>query len=151
MHDVGINKFIAGTVLLDPRSRRAMTDNRHPITDAGIGNLINTLVHRWGLEMQPGETVVTITPKVKVGDRVCTMIDSTHPQKSPRFLFRTAKVYIDQELNLPIRFEAYDWPHRQGQQPELMEEYTYSGLRLNVGLSQVDFDPSNRSYSFGRF
>lgn len=151
VHDVGLNKVLAGTLELDTRSRRAMDGNRHPITEAGLGNLIETVARRWAVEMQPGETQVKITPNVKVGDRVCTMIESTHPRRSPNYMFRTAKVYVDSELNLPIRFEAYDWPHRAGGAPVLMEEYTYTNLRLNVGLSERDFDPSNASYSFGRF
>ena len=60
------------------------------------------------------------------------------------------QVYIDKENNLPIRFEAYDWP-KGGKAPDLMEEYTYSDLRVNVGLTPRDFDPANKSYSFGRF
>jgi hypothetical protein len=151
VHDVGINKLLAGTVLLDPRSRRAMQDNRHPITDAGIGHLIDTISHHWKADMQPGVTQVVITPGVRVGDRVCTMIDSTQPQQRGTILFHRVKVYIDQEHNVPIRFEAYDWPKVRGQKPELMEEYTYANLKLNRGLSERDFDPNNELYSFGRF
>ncbi len=35
-HDVGIGKFLAGTLSLDPRGSMAMEDCRHPITEAGI-------------------------------------------------------------------------------------------------------------------
>jgi hypothetical protein len=79
------------------------------------------------------------------------MIESTHPQKHPSYLFHKIKVYIDREHGLPIRFEAYDWPKRPGHAPELLEEYTYDKLRLNVGLTDHDFDPANKQYSFGRF
>jgi hypothetical protein len=54
-------------------------------------------------------------------------------------------------MGLPIRFEAYDWPKHKGAEPELAEEYTYSNLKLNVGLSDRDFDVANGAYSFGRF
>ena len=53
------------------------------------------------------------------------------------------RVFIDQELGLPIRFEAYDWPKRPKAEPELLEEYTYTHLKLNVGLRDIDFDVSN--------
>jgi hypothetical protein len=151
VHDVGIGKLIAGTLALDPRGSRAMEDCRHPITEAGIGHLIDTLQERWAAEMKPGETHVTIQPGAKVGDRVCTMIDSTHPNRAQGYMFHKVRVYVDEELGLPIRFEAYEWPRRPGAQPELLEEYTYAHLRLNVGLRDADFDPSNEQYSFGRF
>ena len=94
---------------------------------------------------------MTIDPDALVGDRPCTMVESTHPTRSPEFLFHSVKVFIDRELGLPIRFEAYDWPAKAGVAPELVEEYTYRDLRLNVGLSDADFDPANPAYSFGRF
>jgi hypothetical protein len=150
-HDVGIGKVIAGTLALDPRGSRAMEGNLHPVTDAGIGHLIDTVAARWRAEMKPGETQVGVHPNARVGARVCTMIESTHPQRSPRYLFYRVKVYIDHELGVPIRFEAYDWPHRAGEAPELVEEYTYMNLRLNTGLTDRDFDPTNKQYSFGRF
>lgn len=150
-HDVGLGKVIAGTLLLDPRGSRAMEDCRHPITEAGIGHMIETVYERWQAEMKEGETQVTIANGTRVGNRVCTMIESMHPQHHSSYLFYKVKVYIDQELGLPIRFEAYDWPRRPGQAGELLEEYTYMNLRLNAGLHERDFDPNNSQYSFGRF
>jgi hypothetical protein len=150
VHDVGIGKLLAGTLALDPRSRRAMEDNRHPITDAGLGHMIEELYSRWETEMKHGETLVAIR-EVQVGARPCTMVESTHPVKGPNYLFHKVKVYIDHEHGMPIRFEAYDWPRRAGAQPELVEEYIYANLRLNPGLRESEFDPSNAQYSFGRF
>ena len=86
-----------------------------------------------------------------VGSRPCTMIESTHPHRLPRLLFYRVRVYIDRDLGLPVRFEAYDWPANPQATPELMEEYTYTDIKLNVGLSDGDFDVSNKTYAFGRF
>jgi Protein of unknown function (DUF1571) len=151
VHDVGLGKLLAGTLALDPRGARAMQDCRHPITEAGLGHLIDQIARGWEAEMTPGETRVVIRPRALVNRRPCTLIESTHPQKQPSFLFHQVKVYIDQELGLPIRFEAYDWPRRPGGVPELVEEYTFLNLRLNVGLRDGDFDAANPNYAFGRF
>lgn len=150
VHDVGLGKLLAGTLHLDPRSKMAMEDCRHPINEAGLGHMIREISTRWAAEMKHGETVVTIRRDVRVGDRVCTMIESKHPERHPSYLFHKVKVYIDREHDLPIRFEAYDWPRRGGQ-AELVEEYSYVDLKLDTGLSEHDFDPNNRAYSFGRF
>ena len=74
-----------------------------------------------------------------------------HPVRRPEFLHYRVRVYIDNELGLPIRFEAYDWPRRARVEPELLEEYSYMHLKLNVGLRDIDFDVANSAYSFGRF
>lgn len=151
VHDVGIGRLVAGSLHLDPRSRRAMDGNRHPITDAGIGFMTDTLLEGWHREMNPLDTVVTIREGVLVNKRPSTMIVCNHPRRAPHFVFHEVRLYIDDEFGLPIRFEAYDFPQRVGETPPLVEEYTYTDLRLNVGLSDYDFDPSNKAYSFGRF
>lgn len=151
VHDVGIGKLLAGTLKLDPRSSMAMEDCRHPITDAGLGHMIDEIAERWDIELKPGESRVTIHHNAKVGSRACTMIESEHPKYHPDFMFHLVKVYIDHDLGLPIRFEAYGWPHHEGGEPILLEEYTYTDLKTDVGLTARDFDPSNSAYSFGRF
>jgi hypothetical protein len=150
-HDVGIGKLLAGTMHLDPRGSMAMEDTRHPITEAGIGSLIDTVAKHWAVELTPEESVIAFHPNIRVGNHPCTMIESDHPRRLPHFLYHKVKLYIDHEHGLPIRFEAYDWPKQPGAAPELIEEYTYLDLKTNVGLGDHDFDPNNKQYSYGRF
>ena len=150
-HDVGIGKVIAGTMDLDPKGSMAMESSLHPITEAGIGHLIDTVAHHWSAELKPGESVIHFRENLRIGKSLCTMIESTHPLKHPNYRFYRVRLYIDRENGLPIRFEAYDWPARPGVEGELLEEYTYLDLKTNVGLTDLDFDTRNKAYSFGRF
>ncbi len=150
-HEPGVLRVLAGTMILDPKGSMAMEESRHPITEAGIGALIETVIERWNTELDASETTVDIHPHAKVGDRACTMIDTLHPTRNPSYLFHKVKVFIDHEHGLPIRFEAYDWPKHKGGEPELVEEYTYSDLKTDIGYTDTDFDPANPHYSFGRF
>ncbi len=139
VHDVGLGKLIAGTLALDPRSSMAMEDCRHPITDAGLDHLIEEVYERWEAELQPGESLVKITPGVRVANRPCTMIESTHPVKRPNYLFHQVKLYIDNELGLPIRFEAYDWP-----QPRRNRPGPDGGV--HVHQPTVEYGPARRGF-----
>lgn len=150
-HDVGLGRLIAGTLHLDPTGARAMADCRHPITEAGIGPLLDTLEARWTAELDSSESRVDFRDVQEVGARPCRCITVTHTRQSPDFMFYRVHLYIDRELGLPIRFEAFDWPSSPGANPVLLEEYTYSDLKLNVGLGDIDFDVSNSAYAFGRF
>lgn len=150
-HDAGFVKVLAGTMHLDPKGGVAMEDNRHPITEAGLGNMIDTVRRRWEVELKPGETRVEFHPHMRLGDRPCTMIETTHPNHDGSFVFHRVRLYIDDQLGLPVRLEGYDWPKRPGTEPELLEEYTYANLKINPGLSDRDFDPDNPTYSYGRF
>lgn len=149
-HDVGLGRLIAGTLHLDPRGARAMSDCRHPITEAGIGPMLDTLEARWTAELDSRETRVNFCEK-KVGSRPCHRITVTHSRKSPDYMFYRVHLYIDDALGLPIHFEAFDWPEAPDAEPPLVEEYSYNDLELNVGLSEIDFDVSNSAYAFGRF
>ena len=150
-HDVGFTKFLAGTLELEPSSSRAMEDNRHPITEAGIGALINTVARRWAAELSSDESVIVFDSDMTIGPRHCQLIESIHTRCQPDFQFYKVRLFIDSELNLPIRFEGYEWPREPGAPADLAEEYSYINLKLNVGLGDIDFDACNRQYSFGRF
>jgi hypothetical protein len=150
-HDVGFTKLVAGTIEIEPTSARAMEENRHPITQAGIGALIDTVARRWTAELRPDESIVNFDSEMMVGTRPCLMVESIHPRRHPRYLLHKVRLFIDSELNLPIRFEGYDWPKEEGAPAELVEEYSYMNLKLNVGLGDIDFDTANPNYCFGRF
>lgn len=150
-HDVGFTKLLAGTMRLDPTGARAMESSRHPITNAGISHLIDTVVDRWTAELKDGESVVLFDSRMRLGSAPCLLIEAIHPEKQPHFLFHKVRLFIDEKLGIPVRFEAYDWPEKPGEAPELVEEYAYDGVKLNVGLSESDFDASNPLYAFGRF
>jgi len=135
-------------VKLDPAGFMAMLGQRYPISKIGFENLVTELIQKGQRDRQRDECLVKFFKKAKVGERVCTMIEVTHPVERAYFDFYRAQIYIDDELNVPIRYAAWTWPQSAGGQPELLEEYTYSNLRLNVGLSKKDFDPDNEQYNF---
>jgi hypothetical protein len=139
---------IVGAVQLKPNSPLAMKGNRYPITEVGIMNLTRRLIEVGESDRKYGECDVKHVPSAKVNGRICTLIQVTHPVPRKNFRYHKALIYIDDELNIPIRFEAYDWPKEEGGQPVLLEEYTYVKIKLNAGLVDADFDPRNPNYKF---
>ncbi len=142
-------RAMVGTVSLKPNSMIAMQGNRYAITEIGVENLARRLVEVAEHDKQFGECDVQFFPNAKVNGRVCTCVQVTHPVPRRNFRFHLARVFIDDELLVPIRYEAYDWPHEEGGQPVLMEEYTYMNIKINNGFTDADFDPKNTSYKFG--
>ncbi len=137
-----------GTFSFNPTSAIAMEGNRYPITQIGVANLTHRLIEVAEHDKQYGECDVQIRKNAKVNNRVCTIIEVTHPIPRRNFLFHKAVVYVDDEMNIPIRYEAYSWPKVPGGQPVLDEEYTYVNMKLNVGLTNADFDIHNPMYHF---
>lgn len=146
-HGVGIRK-IAGTVPLLPTGAMAMQDNRYPITEIGFLNLTKRLVEVAEADKNYGECEVKFFKNAKINDRSVTCIQVVHPVPRKNFKFNLARVYVDDELNIPVRYESYDWPASPGGKPELLEEYTYMNVKLNNGFTDADFNENNTSYHF---
>jgi len=146
-HGTGLRaKF--GTVSLKPTGVVAMRGQRYPITELGIKNLIRRLLEVGQQDAQYGECEVKFLKGAKIKDRQCTCIQVVHPVPRRNFLFHLARIFVDDEFNMPIRYEAYDWPKTAGDPPELIEEYTYMDLKLNNGFTDADFDIRNPNYRF---
>jgi outer membrane lipoprotein-sorting protein len=72
----------------------------------------------------------------------------THLVRTPDEPYAAARTYVDDEYGVPIRYEGYTWPEKPDGERVLVEEYTYSSVQLNVGLTDQDFDPDNSQYNF---
>ncbi|MCC7086275.1 MAG: DUF1571 domain-containing protein [Pirellulales bacterium] len=144
----GTLRYKFGTVSLAPNSVMAMKGQRYPITELGIYNLTKRLAEQGTKDMQYGECDVKFYKDYKVAGRPCLMIQVEHPVPRRNFIFHMAKIYVDDEWQIPIRYEAYDWPLQQGGEPQLLEEYTYMNIKLNEGYTDADFDVHNRQYQF---
>ncbi len=136
------------TARLDPDGSMAMKGNRYPIYEAGIENLIVKLIEKATRDRAAGDCIVNYSDTASINKRPCKMIELIHNEKRQPYEFHRAKVYIDKELDLPVRYVCWDWPSTKGGKPRLMEEYTYVNLKVNVGLTDKDFDHKNPKYDY---
>ncbi len=151
------NKLIAhetGTIIrlrriyLDPTGWVAMRGNRHPITDAGLENLVKQLIQKAERDRAAGNCTTNYVDDAMINERPCTLIEVIHAEQRVPYEFHKAQVFIDQELGVPVRFASYGWPRVSGEEPPLQEEYTYVNIAVNVGLQNEDFSPDNPAYAF---
>jgi hypothetical protein len=147
-HEGGFRGRFLPTMPLSPTGMMAMRGQRYPITEIGIENLIVKLIERGETAKRFNDVTCNFRKNAKVRDRVCTVLEVNQPTRHPELEFHQAQVFIDDELTLPIRYVAYDWPAAAGAAPDLIEEYNYIDLKLNVGLTDADFDPRNPQYAF---
>ncbi|MCA9246629.1 MAG: DUF1571 domain-containing protein, partial [Planctomycetales bacterium] len=137
-HEGGAKLFLP-TVQIDPNGLIAMRGQRYPITEVGVRNLTARLVEVAEEDAKFAECDVKHFQGAKVNGRVCNCIQVTHPVRRANFRYHIARIFIDQEDQVPVRFESYDWPAREGGKPVLLEEYTYMNMKFNVGLTDADF------------
>jgi len=136
-------KRLVGKLHLDPQGATAMNGQKRPITDVGFRNLTAKLIRLWEAESKFEECEVTSNADTRIDGRSTTMFQVTHPLPRQNFNAHVARIFFDNELRVPIHYDAYSWPPQEGAQPSLEESYTYRNLKFNNGFTARDFDAYN--------
>jgi hypothetical protein len=147
-HTTGFKDTLVGTLTLKPDSPRAMEGNRRPITNIGMLNLTIKTIDACHRGLQYPDVDVRFIPGAKLNGRMCTCMQSTNRTPRRDSTFHMTRLFVDDEWKLPIRYEAYEWPAKAGEQPPLAEEYTYLNLKFNNSFTDADYDPRNPNYRF---
>jgi outer membrane lipoprotein-sorting protein len=109
---------VMGTMKLDPTSRRALADSKHPITEIGFG----TIVDRTSRDIREGR----LSSKSPTDEAVLG-------REAYRFDVGSTSVWIDRELKLPIQVEVRD------PAGALLERHRFTNIRINPGLTDQVF------------
>ena len=138
----GMLTLILPTFAISPDGPTAMKDNLHPITDAGIGNLIETIISNNSIALANNDLKLFFRGEAKVDGRPALVVERILP-KVEGYPAHRAKLYIDKEYNLPVKLVLHDWSN------QLIANYEYRKLVLNPGLKPIDFERYNKEYRFG--
>jgi hypothetical protein len=143
-------RFAHVTVAVAPDAPAAFRDNNHPITEIGFRSMLLQLLRYGREDLNYGECEVKYYTGAKINGRVATVAEIVHPVRRSHFQYHKAQVFIDDQLQLPVRFVVYDWPAQDGGNPPLIEEFTVVDIKLNVGLADAEFDHRNPDYHFSK-
>ena len=149
-HPVGLSRLLVPRLKLPPDHPMILAESRHPMNQAGLGNLIRKLIgfRRKDLEESDEVTVLDrlVTPEGK------SWLRSTHVHLQPRpgRPLSETEILYDPLSRIPFRFTGYDWPAPGQPEKPLGERYCYEDLVPDAGLTPHDFDPSNPEYAFHR-
>jgi len=146
-HEGGMKRML-GTHFLEPDGYLAMAGQKYPLTDIGLENLLLKLIEKGERDKQHGHCHVKLEGGAKVGGRECSILEVVHPVKKPHYEFHKAQVFMDNEWKIPVRYAAFGWPEGSEGELEVIEEYTYQNVKINVGLTDKDFDVANSDYNF---
>ena len=121
----------------------ALKYNRHTIKDAGIGFMLDLVIKNYRQAQKDQDATLIFEREDEVDRRPTWRFKGVFPAGRDYYA-HTVYLDIDQKNVLPVRIEAYGWSD------EFLEMYSYTHLKLNVGLSEKDFDVKNSAYRFGR-
>jgi len=151
-HAGGVARLLVPRLAVAPDHPLALTDSRHPITEAGLANLTSRLIHyrRMDLDDPRAETVLDRHTDARGRTRLRSI--HSHPKRNPERPFARVEVLYDPETFFPLDIKNFDWPEPdQTGAPLLAEHYEFENLNLDATLTALDFDPANPAYAFHRY
>jgi hypothetical protein len=162
-HPVPQVSLVHLTDLVLDNVRRARAKNVGTLTLAGREKLFG----RPTLKLEATAPPTGKTPTIEKGETLWDIANATgqsmyvilhanrarkwrqadHPERGdsvivPDYYAGRLVLWIDEELQLPLQIDLYD------HEGNLYEHYEHHDLKINVGLTNADFDPANPAYRF---
>ena len=151
VHEVGLILGLK-TIWLDPHGMIAMQGQRYPISEIGMVRLVEKLIERGEQDRDNPDIQVTLTEDHKLDDTAAQLIQVRRSKPSGgKDDFSLAEIIIDPQRQLILTYRSFGWPEQAGDDPPLMESYTYYDVKTNVGLTTEDFDTKNPNYNYPAF
>jgi hypothetical protein len=147
VHESGLASLV-GTLSLDPSGKLAMDGNRYPVTMIGLRKMVETLVETWLKVKDEKDLAVNVYPNASIGDVQCKVVETKLAKPVEGMPWQTARLYLTRGSTTPVRLESLGFPESGSEQGATIEDYYYSKLKLNVGLTDADFDVKNPAYGF---
>jgi hypothetical protein len=124
---------------VSPESSIARRGNRHSITEAGMPSTLRRITDeiRHGMKTPGSEMSVVYVGEESFGGDRCIHFIIMRGSYAER-----TDVYIYEDLLLVRAVMSFDESGR------LLESFEYSDVRVNVGLTEEDFNPENKAYDF---
>jgi len=138
-HSGGLFRFF--TLHLDPEGKMAMQKNRHSLKESGLEKVMYMIETNYIHSRETGLGTIKYIGEDRIGETDVLVINGSFPENQG-FYTHEIIIALDKELLLPVKVSVYDWSY------ELIEEYEFRDLRINVGFSELDFDPDNPEYNF---
>lgn len=131
------------TVLLPPDGPTIMSRSRHPFDEIGIGRIIELIISTFEKANQAGDLEMRDLGAAREDGRAVRMIEGILPKDpAKQYYCYRAIVAIDEDMKLPVAVKVYDWDDK------LVEDYRYTNIQINPGLTDIDFSTENPDYDF---
>ena len=138
------------TLNLDPLGKVATAESRHSVLDSGVPFAVGKITgDTWKVRDAPdqyADATFTWLGASQVGGRSVSCYEATLPKAQDASFYATkAKVCAYDDLKLPASFEVWDV---EDGSLRMVERFVFGDLKVNVGLTDTDFDPDNPAYGF---
>jgi hypothetical protein len=143
-HPSGLLGVLFRKITLDPLGKTALKHSRRPLTNAGMANMLRLIIPQCEKAKANGDLQLTYEGQRDQEGRPAYVVKRVLPHKDG-YPCPILVIYVDREWLACVRTDAFDWD------ASVLSQYVYADLSLSPGLTDADFDPENREYSFRLF
>jgi hypothetical protein len=144
VHPSGLLGVLFRKVSIDPAGKTALKHSRRPVSNAGMGNMLNLIIPQCEAAQTKGDLKLTYEGLQQDAGRTYYVLKRVLP-KDKGYPCDVLLIYLDTETLMCARTDAYDWSG------ELVSHYYYTDVVLNPELTDDDFDPDNKDYNYRLF
>ena len=151
-HSGGVARLLVPRLAVPPDHPLALADSRHPVTEAGLANLVERLLKFRRLDMTDSDAKTILDRVTDSSGRDWLRSVHLHTVPDHSRPFARIEVLYDSKTFIPLQIRNFDWPN-PGHSGDLLlaEEYVYQNVDFDSRLSALDFDPANPNYAFHRY
>ncbi len=129
-----------GFKTIDLDDSKFLAENRHAVTEWTMTAVLDRVAAATAREKTLNNPVEVYTGDFQFAGRNVTRYEIlTRRPHAFRYAHRML-IYVDKETKLPLRYEAYGEPKGNAAVGDLFEAYSFSDVKLNVGLGENTFD-----------
>ena len=97
-HPAGLQGRFVHALALKPDGMMAMREQRYPITEIGVLNMVKHMIAVAEQDIQHDDCEVRFFRGGKINDRACTWCQVVHPIPRQCFHFHLVRIFVDDEL-----------------------------------------------------
>ncbi len=135
---------IRKTMHVDPDGFWVKNFSKHSIKDAGFIGIITKSYNQFAEAKKNNDVIAVTCSMEEINGRPThkvVLVVSPEGEKNGYYC-RSAIEYFDAENFLPIKVTFWLW------EDDEVESLTFSNVKINVGLTDKDFDKENKEYQF---
>jgi outer membrane lipoprotein-sorting protein len=131
------------TLCLEPEFCQSVTASRHPVTEAGMGYVIDLVSGNLARAAAHPQDEVQVYDhgEQRIYGEAGRCFQVVMPPDSGYYSHR-AKICQSRRTKLLLRITIWDFDD------QMTEDYGFAEMETNVGLTEADFDPDNPAYDF---
>lgn len=135
---------------LDPESKQARKNCRHPITTLGIENLAQRVIQFYHSRKDWDSAVKCRASEITLNGTQVLAYEVRFANHDVSTDYCHSRYFFEKQTGLLVGLENYRWPSKEDQEtePALIEKYHYRNLNLKAQLSDNDFAEDNPKYAF---